>query len=104
MRCFSKSGRSAVAGGGTRFSGKRRVHRASSPSERAARALGRGETRELQPRPFLDRVMDEQKAPELERRVRLGPDERAQMAGDQVNAIAPPPLSIIGTFIAQLRE
>ena len=55
--------------GGGSSGGRRREHRKLTASVRAQRAKARGERREMQPRPFLDRVM-EQEAPELDRRVR----------------------------------
>lgn len=55
--------------GGSATSGRRREHRKLTASVRAQRAKARGERRQMQPRPFLDRVMD-QEAPELDRRVR----------------------------------
>lgn len=71
VRARAKYATSLEAGayGGTRGSGKRREHRKLAPSVRMARALARGETRVLEARPFLSRVMDEQAA-ELDRRVR----------------------------------
>jgi hypothetical protein len=55
--------------GGARGSSKLREHRKLSAPIRKARAKARGEGRELEPRPFLDRVMSEE-APDLDRRVR----------------------------------
>ena len=59
----------AGAFGGAPGSSKRREHRKMSAPIRKARAKARGEGREMEPRPFLDRVMT-QEAPELDRRVR----------------------------------
>jgi len=59
----------AGAFGGAPGSSKRREHRKLSAPVRKARAKARGEGREMEPRPFLDRVMT-QEAPELDRRVR----------------------------------
>lgn len=56
--------------GGSRSSAKRRERRQLSGSVRALRAKARGEQRVMEPRPFLDRVMNRE-APELDRRVRL---------------------------------
>lgn len=59
-----------VPGGGS----KRRDHRTLSRSVRSSRAKARGERREMEPRPFLDRVMA-QEAPEIERRLRQAFDQ-----------------------------
>jgi hypothetical protein len=67
----------AGAFGGGRSGGrtfKRTDRRILSASVRAARAKGRGEKRVLEPRPFLDRVM-QQEAPDITRRLRLAFDK-----------------------------
>jgi len=51
-------------------SGNKRQHRSLGRTVRKAHAKQRGERREMEPRPFLDRVM-EQEHTELDRRVRL---------------------------------
>jgi hypothetical protein len=60
----------AFGGGPGGGSPKRREHSKLSRSVRSARAKARGERREMEPRPFLDRVMN-QEAPEITRRLRL---------------------------------
>lgn len=57
----------AFGGGGNKGSGKGRSHKKRTAEERKAAALGRGETRELEARPYLSTALEQREASIAER-------------------------------------